>query len=122
MGMINKASIIHGITVTLYEADDTKTEYDPFHNPIEVYEEIEVENVLVRPTTYEEQANDFNFYGKKLEYELCIPKSDNHEWENKKVSFFGRTFQVITPASQTIDAMTPLEWNRHYKVANYEQS
>ena len=53
-------------------------------------------------------------------YELCIPKGDSNEWENRKVNFFGKTWVVISPASETIDAMTPLEWNKHFKVALYE--
>lgn len=61
---------IQGITVILY--DRVKTDTDAFNAP--VYEEspTEVKNVLVCPVSTEDIITDFQLYGKRAEYELCI--------------------------------------------------
>ena len=51
---------------------------------------------------------------------LCIPKGDTNTWTNRVVTFFGQDWFVFSPPSQTIDEMTPLDWNAHYKVKRYE--
>lgn len=116
--MVTTAAVIKGITVELIK--EVATDTDRFGNPITEKTTVNVDNVLIKPLSTDEQITDFNFYGKKSVYELCIPKGDTNEWENRKVNFFGKTWLVISPASETIDAMTPLEWNKHFKVALYE--
>lgn len=112
------ASEIKGITITLYEP--TKTGEDGFGAPI--YEEIpeEVENVLVYPTTSQEIQDAINLYGKKAVYTMAIPKGDTHEWENKKVSFFGKDFRVFGIPLEGIECDIPLDWNKKVTVEVYE--
>lgn len=109
--------MIEGITVTLYEKIKTGT--DEFNQPI--YSEVpeEVENVLVAPAAAEDITNDMNLYGKRLAYELCIPKGDDHVWEDRKVSFFGEEFQTYGPTEEWIESLVPLSWNKKIKVERY---
>jgi hypothetical protein len=110
--------MIKGITVTLFE--EVKTGVDPFGAP--VYEEVpvEVENVLVAPTSSEDIITDQNLYGKKSVYTLAIPKGDTHDWRNKKVAFFGQMFRTFDMPVYGIEDMIPLSWNAKVKVERYE--
>lgn len=109
---------IVGITVTLWDRVQTGT--DKLRQPI--YEEVptEVQNVLVSPTTSSEIVESLNLYGKKAVYVIGIPKGDTHEWENRKISFFGQDFQSIGFVTEGIEANIPLEWNKKIQVAKYE--
>lgn len=110
--------MIKGITVTLYE--EMKAGEDPFGAP--VYEEVpvDVDNVLVAPTSSEDIITDQNLYGKKSVYTLAIPKGDEHDWRNKKVEFFGQTFRTFGMPVSGIEDMVPLSWNTKVKVERYE--
>lgn len=109
---------IRGITVTLYEV--TKTGEDGFGKPI--YEEtpVEVENVLVAPTSSQEIQDAINLYGKKAVYTMAIPKGDTHEWEDRKVNFFGKDFRVFGIPLEGIECDIPLDWNKKVTVEVYE--
>ena len=72
---------IQGITVILY--DRVKTGTDAFNAPVYAESPTEVKNVLVCPVSTEDIITDFQLYGKRAEYELCIPKGDTHIWENR---------------------------------------
>lgn len=106
--------MIKGITVTLYGRVQSGT--DPFNAPVYTETAEEVENVLVTPTASEEVVSEIQMYGKRSVYELCIPKGDEHDWENKKIQFFGQDFQSFGPVTQHIDANVPLRWNKKVKV------
>ena len=82
---------IQGMTVILY--DRVKTGTDAFHAPVYVESPTEVKNVLVCPVSTEDIITDFQLYGKRAEYELCIPKGDIHIWENRTVEFFGKKWR-----------------------------
>lgn len=109
---------IHGIDVLLY----MKTELgsDEFGAPI--YKEVPhiVENVLPIQPTSDEMAAEFNLSGKYLTYVLCIPKGDANNWEDRKVEFFGKTFQTIGKEILLVDDLVPGDWNKRIKVALYE--
>ncbi|WP_311537213.1 hypothetical protein [uncultured Anaerococcus sp.] len=109
---------IKGIKVILVE--EVEEGRDPFNAPLLVEKEIEIENVLVSPTTSDDIINSTNLYGKKAAYVLGIPKGDNHDWENKKIKFFGQTFKSFGKVTQGIEAMIPLEWNKKVRVETYE--
>lgn len=111
-------SRIKGITVTLYSVE--KTGEDGFGDPI--YEEtaVEVDNVLVAPSSNEEVLDTVNLYGKKPIYTLAIPKGDDHDWEDRRVTFFGKDWHVFGAAQQGIEDNIPLEWNTKVMVARYE--
>lgn len=110
--------MIKGITVTLYTV--TQTGADAFNRPI--YEEtaVPVENVLVAPLSDEEVLDTLNLTGKKAKYQLGIPKGDAHDWENRKVRFFGEDFRVIGHPTEGIESMIPLGWNKKVKVESCE--
>ena len=109
---------IKGITVTLWQK--TQTGIDDLRQPI--YEEIPVliDNVLVSPTTSQEIVESLNLYGKKVVYNIAIPKGDMHDWENCKVSFFGQDFKTVGLMTEGIDANIPLQWNKKIQAARYE--
>lgn len=111
------ASLIKGITVTLYEK--TVAGEDALKNP--VYEEapVKVENVLVSPVGTEDIAADLQLYGKRAVYELSIPKGNVHIWEDRRVDFFGHKWKTFGFCQQYITQNVPLDWDRKIKVERY---
>lgn len=112
------AALIKGIPVTLYQRAQTGT--DAFGAPTYTETPVTVENVLAAPVAAEAVVNGQQLSGRRLVYELCIPKVDSHSWEGCRVEFFGQTFRAFGPVTEYIDAMTPLDWNRKVKVERYE--
>lgn len=110
--------LIKGISVSLW----TKTENgkDPFGMPIYVETAKEVENVLVTPVSEEDKATELNLSGKKVIYELSIPKKNEDEWTDRKVTFFGEDFRTVGMPKELIGFLVPLDWNRKIKVERYE--
>lgn len=109
---------ISGITVSLYS--ETIDSYDPFGEPIYTESEVKVDNVLVYPSTPTEVLETVNLYGRKAVYTLAIPKGDTNNWENKKVSFFGKYFRSFGIPIEGIEDNIPLEWNKKVMVEIYE--
>ncbi len=110
--------MIHGIDVTLYTVQQTGS--DDFGAPIYKETAVTVSNVLVAPASNQEILETTNLYGKKAVYTLGIPKGDTHNWENRKVSFFGQDFRVFGIPQQGIDDLIPLDWNKKVMVERYE--
>lgn len=111
------ASLIKGITVTLYER--TQTGVDGFNHPLYDEVPIEVENVLVSPADTQDIIDELQLSGKKLEYLLCIPKGDGHIWEDRVVEFFGQKWKTFGFPQTWIPTMVPLDWNTKVKVERY---
>lgn len=109
---------IKGITVTLYEKTQTGT--DAFNDPIYTETAINVDNVLVYPSTQTEILETVNLYGRKAVYTLGIPKGDTHNWENRRIDFFGQSWRSFGIPSQGIEDMIPLDWNMKVTVERYE--
>lgn len=109
---------IKGITVTL--VDTVEIEKDPFGHPVYEQKEIQVNNVLVAPTTSDDIINSMELEGKKAVYILGIPKSDTHDWENKEIKFFGQKFKSFGKVTEGIDHLIPLDWNKKVQVETYE--
>lgn len=108
---------IKGITVKLHT--ETQTGVDEFNNPVYSETIIDVDNVLVGEPSQDDIINSTELYGKKAVYTLGIPKGDTNDWENKKVEFFGQTFQTFGAVIKGIDEMVPLSWNSKVKVERY---
>ena len=109
---------MRGITVTLYEArhlGDTM-----FGEAIMDETPVEVENVFVAPSTTEEILDTVNLYGRKAVYTLGIPKGDTHDWENRRVDFFGESWRVFGIPTKGIEDLIPLDWNKKVMVERYE--
>lgn len=108
---------IKGITVTLISKQETGR--DPFGEPIFEDVEIEVDNVLISPTTSDDIVNQMTLTGKKAVYTLAIPKSDTNDWEDQEVRFFGEKWRVFGVPLQGIDHLIPLDWNKKVMVERY---
>lgn len=111
------SSLIKGVAVTLYEP--ALTGEDAFGAPVYTETPVTVENVLVSPVSAEEVVSAERLYGKKAVYELSLPKGDVHEWEDRRVSFFGEDFRAFGFQRMFIEANVPLDWNAKVKVARY---
>lgn len=109
---------MRGVTITLY--DKVQTGVDAFNRP--VYEDVAttVDNVLIGEPTTEDVINELNLTGKHLAYTLAIPKGDTHEWNDRKVEFFGEVFRTYGEPTQGIEHLIPLAWNKKVKVERYE--
>lgn len=106
------------MTVTLI--NKIQTGNDPFGHPIYAERRTSVNNVLVSPISSAEILDALNLTGKKVVYNLAVPKGDKNTWKDQKVEFFGRTWQVVGFPKRGIDENIPLDWNEIWMVANYE--
>ena len=112
------AYMIVGETVKLYEKTQTGT--DEYGESIYSESPIEVNDVLIQPTTSEQNVNNMSLYGKMAAYTLSIPKGDEHSWEDTTVEFYGRRWRTFGIPIQYTDVNTPLRWNKEVKVERYE--
>ena len=110
--------MINGITVTLYTK--TKTGTDGFGDPVYTETAVEVDDVLVYPSTGTEILETVNLYGKKAVYTMAIPKGDTHDWEDQIVEFFGHRFRTFGIPVQGIEANIPLSWHKKVRCERYE--
>ena len=88
---------LQGITVTLYELEQTGA--DDCGAPIYEENPVNVDNVLVGEPSTDDITTSVSLYGKKITYMLGIPKGDTHDWMDKKVSWtdaYGLTHTVKT--------------------------
>ena len=110
------ASVLKGITVNLIRKVQNGT--DAFNRPIEQEVITPVDNVLVAPLsqTGEEILSELSMDGKKVKYQLGIPKGDTHTWEDTEVEFFGFRWKTIGFSTIGIEDMIPLDWNRKVLV------
>ena len=109
---------IKGITVTLY--DKTATGTDGFGDPVYTETAQSVDDVLVYPSTSTEILETVNLYGKKAVYTLAIPKGDTHNWQDRRVTFFGKDWHTFGIPQQGIEENIPLRWNMKVMVERYE--
>lgn len=111
-------AMIKGITVLLYEK--TQIGIDGFNRPIFEEKPVEVENVLVAPVSTDDIVSNLDLTGKKVVYNLAIPKGDTHDWRDKIVYFFDEYFRTIGVPTQGIEELIPGAWNKQIKVERYE--
>lgn len=111
--------LIKGIDVKIYVK--TQSGVDGFNRPIFSETEEVVHNVIVQPTSSNDVLDRLNITGKTAVYTLGIPKDDNHDWNNVRVSFFGKDFHTFGEVTEGIDHLMPLEWNKKVMVENYAQ-
>lgn len=112
------AGAIKGITVVLHSR--TKTGEDAFNRPEYKDVDISVANVLVAPLSSQEQAEILDLTGKRVDYNLAIPKGDSNDWEGCTVEFFGKTWEVVNFVTEGIEENIPLKWNKKVQVARCE--
>lgn len=109
---------MRGITITLYEAVESGK--NAFNETTYTETPVEVDNVLIAPASESEILDAINLYGRKAVYVLGIPKGDTHEWENRKVTFFGENWRVFGIPSEGLEHLIPLDWNKKVMVERYE--
>lgn len=109
--------MLNGIPVTLWTV--TQTGVDEFNRPVYTETAVVVDDVLVAPMTDAEILDTVNLTGKRAVYQLGIPKGDTHDWENRRVTFFGADWRVIGHPTEGIEAMIPLRWNKKVRVESY---
>lgn len=112
--------MLKGVPITLYEVTQTGT--DDFNRPVYSETAVTVDNVLIQPMSDQEILDTLNITGKRAEYKLAVPKGDTHQWENRRVSFFGQDWRVIGKPLEGIEAMLPLAWNRQIRVESYVEN
>ena len=112
------ADLIKGIPVILHQR--VQTGEDALHSPVYAEVTVMVHNVLVSPATSTELLSEVSLEGKKSVYEICIPKTDTHSWEDCRLEFFGRSYKTFGPEKEYISANTPGAWNRKILAARYE--
>ena len=112
---------IHGITVLLKVS--TKTEENPFGEPVKTAVWTPVENVLVGQPTTEDLPTQPEPQGRRVDYMLAIPKGDAHEWRDTEVilpdPFAGKYRTVGFPVAG-IEDLIPLAWNKKVKIERIE--
>lgn len=109
---------IKGLTVTLYEK--TQTGVNEFNEPIYTETPVEVNNVLVAPTTSDDIVNEQDLAGRKAGYTLAIPKGDTHNWVNQRVTIWGKDYMTFGEPLQGIEDNIPLAWNKKVTVESIE--
>ncbi len=109
---------LRGTTVILHSK--SRIGQDAFGAPIYEDTEIEVENVLISPTSTEDAATMQNLTGKRAAYTLAIPKGDTNTWEDTEVEFFDKRWRTFGFTIQGIEELIPLSWNKKVMVEAYE--
>ena len=110
---------MRGITVTIHPKAEL-TANSIGETTITYGDAINVENVLVAPSTAEEITEADNLYGKKAVYTLGIPKGDTNDWEDQWVTFFGLDWQTFGIPLEGIDGLVPTAWNKKVTVMRRE--
>ena len=110
--------MIKGMPVKLHERILSGT--DEFDHPVYTETPVIVENVLVAPASTTEILDTLNLTGKKVVYNIAIPKGDSHTWQDCRVDFFGQSWRVIGLPQQGIDENIPGSWNQKWMVERDE--
>ncbi|MDD6908289.1 MAG: hypothetical protein PUJ15_06285, partial [Bacteroidaceae bacterium] len=99
---------------------------DEFGMP-ETYEQVlEFENVLVSPVSSEDMINELNLTGRKIVYQLALPKEYDDYIESgffkngTKVEVFGEKYKMVGEPTRGIESLIPLDWNAKVKVERIE--
>ncbi len=110
---------LKGIDVILLERTPTGT--DPFGKTTYVETGVTVENVLIAPVDGQEVVDTLDLTGRKAVYQLAVPKGDTHNWENRRVQFFGQTWRTIGKPIRGIEELIPGPWNMKVKVESCDE-
>lgn len=109
---------IKGIDVILYEKGESYR--DEFNAPVYGYSDpVTVENVLVGQPEPQEIIDELSLSGKKIAFNLGIPKGDTHDWEEAVVEFFGHKFKTFGIPAEGIEANVPGPWHKIVKCERY---
>lgn len=112
MGMIN------GTTIELCVRTETGT--NEFNETLFTEEWVNVENVLISPTTAADVIDQNDLLGRRESYTLGIPKGDTHVWTNTRVRFWGREWRTYGAPLSGMENLIPLAWNTKITVESIE--
>ena len=110
--------MIKGITVRLTTKEQVGE--DAFGAPIVKTVTADIGNVLVSPTSSQDNVSNMQLYGKMAAYTLAIPKGDTHNWQDATVEFFGAKWRTMGIPTKGIEELIPLNWNTKVQVERYE--
>ena len=110
-------AMIKGITVVLQQRTPIGT--DAFNRDTYTETSVNVDNVLVAPSSADDVTTSQELHGKKAVYTLAIPKGDTHDWNDAVVSFFGQQWHTVGFPLEGIEANIPLDWNKKVMVERY---
>lgn len=111
-------NLLRGQVVKLHLMEEIGT--DAFGAPIYDETVVDVDNVLISPTSDTDIVNDVQMYGKASIYTLSIPKGDTHKWTDTVVEFFGEKWRTFGNVTRYQEELVPLDWNGKIKVERYE--
>lgn len=97
----------------------TVTSYDPFGNPVETEQLIDVYDVLVGQPSTDDITSSIQLYGKRIDYVLGIPKGDKNDWTDATVYIWGEKFRTIGYPMTGEQENIPLRWGKNVKVERY---
>lgn len=106
-----------GTTVQLVVG--TVTSYDPFGNPVETEQLVDVADVLVGQPSTDDITSSIQLYGKRIDYVLGIPKGDKNDWTDATVYIWGERFRTIGYPMTGEQENIPLRWGKNVKVERY---
>jgi hypothetical protein len=106
-----------GTTVQLVVG--TVTSYDPFGNPVETEQLVDVYDVLVGQPSTDDITSSIQLYGKRIDYVLGIPKGDQNDWTDATVYIWGERFRTIGYPMTGEQENIPLRWGKNVKVERY---
>jgi hypothetical protein len=106
-----------GTTVQLVVG--TVTSYDPFGNPVETEQLVDVADVLVGQPSTDDITSSIQLYGKRIDYVLGIPKGDQNDWTDATVYIWGERFRTIGYPMTGEQENIPLRWGKNVKVERY---
>lgn len=106
-----------GTTVQLVVG--TVTSYDPFGNPVETEQLVDVADVLVGQPSTDDITSSIQLYGKRIDYVLGIPKGDKNDWTDATVIIWGERFRTIGYPMTGEQENIPLRWDKNVKVERY---
>lgn len=108
-----------GTTIQLVVKTETST--DPFGNPVETEELVDIHDVLVGSPSTDDVTNTLQLYGKKVEFVLGIPKAimNDYSWSDREFIIFGKRFRTIGYPMTGEQANIPLRWGANVKVEAY---
>ena len=110
-------------TITLTFTKNVQgSELDPFGNPIEAKQIIEVNGCLIAPITEptshrEEQAMEQG----KIQVRIHLPKTFSGDVSDSDVEWDGKTFHLDSDSVAFMNENCPTRWNRYFRAeAIYE--
>ena len=108
---------LNGITVRLYNR--VQVGLDEFNNPQVWYTSDDIDNVLVGQPSTSEIVESNDFYGKRLDLMLGIPKGDTHVWTNALVGINGQYYETFGLPMTGIQDLIPLAWGQNVRASKF---